>query len=45
MDFGIFILMQRRSKHKTSYEILRDAVEQTRAAEEPGFGGAWETSL
>ena len=41
MDFGIFILMQQRNKHKTSYEILRDAVEQTRLADEAGFGAAW----
>lgn len=41
MDFGIFILMQQRNKHKTSHEILRDAVEQTRVADEVGFGGAW----
>jgi len=41
MDFGIFILMQQRNKHKTSYEILRDAVEQTRLADELGFGAAW----
>ncbi|MFM9924494.1 LLM class flavin-dependent oxidoreductase [Variovorax sp. H27-G14] len=41
MDFGIFILMQQRNKHKTSHEILRDAVEQTRVADELGFGGAW----
>ena len=38
MDFGIFILMQQRNKHKTSHEILRDAVEQTRVADELGFG-------
>jgi alkanesulfonate monooxygenase SsuD/methylene tetrahydromethanopterin reductase-like flavin-dependent oxidoreductase (luciferase family) len=41
MDFGIFILMQQRNKHKTSYQILRDAVEQTRLADELGFGAAW----
>lgn len=41
MDFGIFILMQQRNKHKTSHEILRDAVEQTRLADELGFGAAW----
>lgn len=41
MDFGIFILMQQRNKHKSSHEILRDAVEQTRLADELGFGAAW----
>jgi alkanesulfonate monooxygenase SsuD/methylene tetrahydromethanopterin reductase-like flavin-dependent oxidoreductase (luciferase family) len=41
MDFGIFILMQQRNKHKTSHQILRDAVEQTRVADELGFGAAW----
>jgi hypothetical protein len=30
MDFGIFIPMQQRNKHKTSHQILRDAVAQTR---------------
>lgn len=41
MDFGIFILMQQRNKHKTSHQILRDAIEQTRLADELGFGAAW----
>jgi alkanesulfonate monooxygenase SsuD/methylene tetrahydromethanopterin reductase-like flavin-dependent oxidoreductase (luciferase family) len=41
MDFGIFMLMQQRNKHKTSHQVLRDAVEQTRLADEAGFGGAW----
>lgn len=41
MDFGIFMLMQQRNKHKTSHQILRDAVEQTRLADELGFGAAW----
>lgn len=41
MDFGIFMLMQQRNKHKTSHQILRDAVEQTRLADEVGFGAAW----
>jgi len=41
MDFGIFILMQQRNQHKTSYQILRDAVEQTRLADQAGFGAAW----
>ena len=41
MDFGIFMLMQQRNKHKTSHQVLRDAVEQTRVADEAGFGCAW----
>lgn len=41
MDFGIFMLMQQRNRHKTSHRILLDAVEQTRLADEAGFGGAW----
>jgi alkanesulfonate monooxygenase SsuD/methylene tetrahydromethanopterin reductase-like flavin-dependent oxidoreductase (luciferase family) len=41
MDFGIFMLMQQRNKHKTSHQILRDAVEQTQLADDIGFGGAW----
>ena len=36
MDFGIFLLMQQRNKHKTSYEILRDAVERHFAETESG---------
>ncbi len=41
MDFGIFMLMQQRNRHKTSHRILLDAVEQTRLADEAGFGAAW----
>lgn len=40
-DFGIFILMQQRSAQKSSFEILHEAVEQTRVADELGFGAAW----
>ncbi len=41
MDFGIFMLMQQRNRHKTSHQILLDAVQQTQVAEQAGFGGAW----
>lgn len=41
MDFGIFILMQQRHRSTPSGEIVRQAVEQVRLADELGFGGAW----
>ncbi len=41
MDFGIFILMQQRGYHQTSNQILRNAVEQTVAADQAGFDNAW----
>jgi alkanesulfonate monooxygenase SsuD/methylene tetrahydromethanopterin reductase-like flavin-dependent oxidoreductase (luciferase family) len=41
MDFGIFILMQQRDQKKSSYQIIQEAVEQTRVADELGFGAAW----
>ena len=40
MDFGIFMLMQQRNKHKTSHQILRDAVEQTQLADDIGVDAA-----
>lgn len=40
-DFGIFILMQQRSYQRSSHEILHQAVEQTRVADQLGFGAAW----
>ena len=42
MDFGIFMLMQQRNKHKTSHQVLRDAVEQTRRAIERNTRGAYQ---
>ncbi len=41
MDFGIFMLMQQRDRHKSSHQILLDAVQQTQVAELAGLGGAW----
>lgn len=41
LDFGIFMLMQQRNNHKSSTEILFDAVEQTQLADRLGFGCAW----
>jgi alkanesulfonate monooxygenase SsuD/methylene tetrahydromethanopterin reductase-like flavin-dependent oxidoreductase (luciferase family) len=40
-DFGIFMLMQQRSYSRRSFDILHQAVEQTRVADEAGFGCAW----
>ncbi len=41
MEFGVFILMQQRGYHQTSDEVLRNAVEQTVAADQAGFDTAW----
>jgi alkanesulfonate monooxygenase SsuD/methylene tetrahydromethanopterin reductase-like flavin-dependent oxidoreductase (luciferase family) len=41
MDFGIFILMQQRNQKKSSGQIIQEAIEQTRVADELGFGAAW----
>ncbi|MCG8546570.1 MAG: LLM class flavin-dependent oxidoreductase [Alphaproteobacteria bacterium] len=41
MDFGVFNLMQQRDRTKTSREAVDDAIDQTLAAEELGFGRAW----
>jgi alkanesulfonate monooxygenase SsuD/methylene tetrahydromethanopterin reductase-like flavin-dependent oxidoreductase (luciferase family) len=41
MEFGVFILMQQRGYHQTSDEVLRNAVEQTVAADQAGFDAAW----
>ncbi len=41
MDFGLFNLMQHRDRSKSSREVVRDAIDQTIAAEELGFGRVW----
>jgi len=41
VDFGIFILMQQRHRSTPSGDIIRQAVEQVRLADELGFGTAW----
>jgi alkanesulfonate monooxygenase SsuD/methylene tetrahydromethanopterin reductase-like flavin-dependent oxidoreductase (luciferase family) len=41
MEFGIFILMSQRGYHQTSDQVLRNAVEQTVAADQAGFDAAW----
>jgi alkanesulfonate monooxygenase SsuD/methylene tetrahydromethanopterin reductase-like flavin-dependent oxidoreductase (luciferase family) len=41
MDFGVFNLMQQRERATTSRDVVDDAIEQTLAAEQLGFGRAW----
>lgn len=43
MDFGIFNLMNRRSRSKTVPRIIRETVEQVQQAETAGFGTSWFT--
>lgn len=41
MDFGVFILAQQRGYHQSPDAVIRNSVEQTRAAEAAGFTNAW----
>lgn len=41
MHFGIFNVMQQRRREKPSRQILAEAVEQTRVAEQLGFSTNW----
>lgn len=41
MDFGIFPLMQQRYRSKSPLDVVQEAVEQTRVAEQCGFANAW----
>jgi len=41
VQFGIFVLMQQRGYHQRPDQILRNAVEQTVAADQAGFDSAW----
>jgi alkanesulfonate monooxygenase SsuD/methylene tetrahydromethanopterin reductase-like flavin-dependent oxidoreductase (luciferase family) len=41
MEFGVFILAQQRGYHQSSQQVIRNAVQQTVAAEAAGFDTAW----
>lgn len=41
MDFGIFLLVQHRDTNKTSGQIIKEAVEQVKLADQLGFSSAW----
>lgn len=41
MDFGLFNLLQHRDRSKTSQDLINEALDHTRAAEELGFSRAW----
>ncbi|TKT69639.1 LLM class flavin-dependent oxidoreductase [Aquamicrobium sp. LC103] len=41
MDFGVFILAQQRGYHQAPETVIRNAIEQTVAAEAAGFSSAW----
>ena len=41
MDFGIFNTMQQRHRSKSAMQVLHEAVEQTKVAEDLGFGRIW----
>lgn len=41
MQFGIFNVMQQRQREKSSHQILMEAVEQTKVAEELDFSTNW----
>lgn len=41
MDFGVFNVLQHRDASKTSRDILDEAMEHTRIAEELGFSRVW----
>jgi len=41
MDFGIFLLVQHRDRHKTSGQIIHEAIEQVKTADRLGFSTAW----
>src|SRR5690554_542931 len=41
MEFGVFILAQRRSYKQSSAEVIHNAIEQTVTAEAAGFNTAW----
>ena len=41
MDFGILNAMQQRHRSKPATQILNEAVEQTKVAEDLGFGRVW----
>jgi alkanesulfonate monooxygenase SsuD/methylene tetrahydromethanopterin reductase-like flavin-dependent oxidoreductase (luciferase family) len=41
MDFGVFNLLQHRDRSRSPHEILAEALEHTRLAEELGFSRVW----
>jgi len=41
VEFGVFILAQRRSYQQSSAEVIQNAMDQTVAAEQAGFNAAW----
>ncbi len=41
MDFGIFNLLQHRDRAKSPHDLLTEAMEHTRLADEMGFSRAW----
>ena len=41
MDFGLFNLLQHRDRSKTSHNLIQEALEHTRKAEELGFSRVW----
>ena len=41
MDFGIFLLVQHRDTSKTSGQIIKEAIEQVKLADQLGFSSAW----
>jgi alkanesulfonate monooxygenase SsuD/methylene tetrahydromethanopterin reductase-like flavin-dependent oxidoreductase (luciferase family) len=41
MDFGLFNLLQHRDRSKTSQDLINEALDHTRAAEELGFSRVW----
>ena len=43
MEFGIFNVLQQRDRAKSSGQVIAEAIEQTKRAEELGFATAWFT--
>ena len=41
MDFGLFNLLQHRDRSKNSHDLIQEALDHTRKAEELGFSRVW----
>jgi alkanesulfonate monooxygenase SsuD/methylene tetrahydromethanopterin reductase-like flavin-dependent oxidoreductase (luciferase family) len=41
MDFGLFNLLQHRDRSKSSHDLIQEALDHTRKAEELGFSRVW----
>ena len=41
MDFGLFNLLQHRDRSKSSHDLIQEALDHTRRAEELGFSRVW----